>query len=191
MTPGFPRPVWLGREGVYRVMVLESLGPSLHKLSLQSSNSFSLSRVAKIRLQLVSLNLKGSLVCGLTHWNRYLASSTFTHATPFIETSNRTIFWQASEMSRMLSSSSISASHKGTAIHHLISTFQCKKIFISLAHLHSLPSIVILACSWVIAMISSPLHSLSSSFIMARYHGLSQTAKVPCSWSYLTTSSNF
>ena len=67
MTPGFPQPVWLGREGVYRVMVLESLGPSLHKLSLQSSNSFSLSRVAKIRLQLVSLNLKGSLVCGLTH----------------------------------------------------------------------------------------------------------------------------
>ncbi|KAF9220828.1 hypothetical protein BS17DRAFT_769142 [Gyrodon lividus] len=42
MTPGLPRPVWLGREGTYRAMVL-------------SSDTLSLSQVAKIGIQLVGL----------------------------------------------------------------------------------------------------------------------------------------
>ncbi|KAI9568078.1 kinase-like domain-containing protein [Boletus coccyginus] len=54
MMPGLPRPIWLGREGVYCIMMLKSLGPFLHKLSLKSSNLFSLSQVAKIRLHLIS-----------------------------------------------------------------------------------------------------------------------------------------
>ncbi|KAF9225979.1 kinase-like protein [Gyrodon lividus] len=54
MTPGLPHPVWLGREGMYHAMVLESLGPSLHNLLLQSSDTLSLSQVAKIGIQLVS-----------------------------------------------------------------------------------------------------------------------------------------
>lgn len=54
--PGLPRPVWLGREGIYRAMVLEILGPSLHKIFLQSS-ALSLPYVARIGVQLVSLAL--------------------------------------------------------------------------------------------------------------------------------------
>ena len=44
IMPGLLQSIWLGREGAYCAMVLESLGPSL----------FSLSQVVKIRFQLVS-----------------------------------------------------------------------------------------------------------------------------------------
>ncbi|KAF9231410.1 casein kinase 1, epsilon [Melanogaster broomeanus] len=46
--PGLPRPIWLGREGIYRAMVLERLGPSLHNFFLY------LPYVAKIGIQLIT-----------------------------------------------------------------------------------------------------------------------------------------
>lgn len=52
---GLPRPLWLGREGSYRVMVLENLGPSLDELVHASSlGAFELNYVAQLGLQLVS-----------------------------------------------------------------------------------------------------------------------------------------
>ncbi|KAF9231243.1 kinase-like domain-containing protein [Melanogaster broomeanus] len=51
--PGLPRLIWLGREGIYHAMVMESLGPSLHNFFLQSS-ALSLPYVAKIGAQLVT-----------------------------------------------------------------------------------------------------------------------------------------
>ncbi|KAF9222906.1 kinase-like protein [Gyrodon lividus] len=48
--PGLPQPIWLGREGIYCAMVMESLGPSLHNF-LQSL-ALSLPYVAKIGAQL-------------------------------------------------------------------------------------------------------------------------------------------
>ena len=52
---GVPQPLWFGREGSYRAMVLEHLGPSLDKL-LQASpdGTFGLGHVAELGLQIVS-----------------------------------------------------------------------------------------------------------------------------------------
>ncbi|KAF9222871.1 kinase-like protein, partial [Gyrodon lividus] len=66
MTHGLLHPVWLGREGTYCAMVLKSLGPSLHNLLLQSSDTLSLSQVAKIGIQLVSC-LKYIHSCNFIH----------------------------------------------------------------------------------------------------------------------------
>ncbi|KAF9242392.1 kinase-like domain-containing protein [Melanogaster broomeanus] len=51
--PGLPRPIWLGREGIYHAMVLESLEPSLHNFFLQSL-ALSLPYVTKIGIQLIT-----------------------------------------------------------------------------------------------------------------------------------------
>ncbi|KAF8551019.1 kinase-like protein, partial [Imleria badia] len=64
---GLPRPVFLGREGMYHAMVLESLGPSLHDL-VQSSDTLSFSQVAKIGIQLVS-HLEYIHSCHFIHRN--------------------------------------------------------------------------------------------------------------------------
>lgn len=51
----FPRPLWFGREGSYRVMVLENLGSSLDKVIHTSSpGGFELYHVARLGLQMVS-----------------------------------------------------------------------------------------------------------------------------------------
>lgn len=51
-TAGFPRTLWFGREGGYRVMVLESLGSSLDKSV--SCGTTDLGHVARVGLQMVS-----------------------------------------------------------------------------------------------------------------------------------------
>jgi len=55
---GVPQPLWFGREGSYRAIVLEILGPSLDKLIQVSSDGiFGLGRVVELGLQIVSSSI--------------------------------------------------------------------------------------------------------------------------------------
>jgi len=55
---GVPQPLWFGREGSYRAMVLEILSPSLDKLIQVSSDGiFGLGRVIELGLQIVSSSI--------------------------------------------------------------------------------------------------------------------------------------
>ena len=54
---GIPRPLWLGKEGSYQAMILESLGSSLYCLFKQTLTTFNLPFVAKLGLQMVSSTL--------------------------------------------------------------------------------------------------------------------------------------
>ncbi|KAH0833876.1 casein kinase 1, epsilon [Lanmaoa asiatica] len=52
---GVPQTIWLGQEGSYRAMILESLGPSLQNLFDQTpSTTSSLVHVAKLGIQMIS-----------------------------------------------------------------------------------------------------------------------------------------
>jgi serine/threonine protein kinase len=75
---GLPRPLWFGREGSYRTMVLESLGPSLYDL-IQVNNAFGMPRVAEVGLQLVSNHSRivsrvsrDSFLGSVLHESRYI-----------------------------------------------------------------------------------------------------------------------
>ena len=54
---GIPQPLWLGKEGSYQAMILESLGSSLYCLFKQTLTTFNLPFVAKLGLQMVSSTL--------------------------------------------------------------------------------------------------------------------------------------
>lgn len=95
---GLPQALWFGREGPYRAMAIESLGPSLAELIRASPGGvFRFSHVVEIGLQMVSLYfvttlLTLTLAAGITH--RYPALSTFTPTTTFIVISNpKTFLW--------------------------------------------------------------------------------------------------
>jgi len=51
---GIPQTIWLGKEGCYQAIILESLGPFLQYLFEQAPKAFNLSFVAKLGLQMVS-----------------------------------------------------------------------------------------------------------------------------------------